>query len=76
MVHDSETWPKCPECGGRNFERRPFASDDIICLNCGYVSKGAESSAKPVNQPVADESEKDASGAEQSPRPSAGQFAL
>jgi transcription initiation factor TFIIIB Brf1 subunit/transcription initiation factor TFIIB len=62
MVHDSETWPKCPECGGRNFERRPFASDDIICLNCGYVSKGAESAPGPANQPVAKQSEKDAPG--------------
>ena len=54
-----EAWPTCTQCGGRSFERRPFASGDNICLSCGYVSKAAEGEREPVNQPVEDESEKD-----------------
>ena len=38
-----EAWPMCTHCGGRRFERRPFASEDrLICLDCGYVSKAED----------------------------------
>jgi hypothetical protein len=43
-----EAWPTCTQCGGRSFEHRPFASDDIICLNCGYVSKAEDGERQPV----------------------------
>jgi len=62
MVPGFEAWPKCPQCGGCRFERRPFVSDDNICLNCGYVSKAAESGREPVDQPVEDESVKEPTG--------------
>jgi len=52
-----EVWPKCPKCGGLHFERRPFVSEDSICLDCGYVSKAAGGERWPVNQPAENESE-------------------
>jgi hypothetical protein len=63
MAMSFEAWPKCTQCGGRHFERRPFASDDIICLECGYLSKAADCEREPVNQPAEDESDEDARGA-------------
>jgi hypothetical protein len=39
VVMSFEAWPRCAQCGGRHFERRPFVSNDNICLDCGYVSK-------------------------------------
>jgi hypothetical protein len=62
MDMDLEAWPTCTQCGGRSFERRPFASGDNICLNCGYVSKAADGEREPVNQPLEDESEKASRG--------------
>ena len=60
MTMSFEAWPKCTQCGGRHFERRPFASDDIICLECGYLSKAADCELAPVDQPVEDASDEDA----------------
>jgi len=60
MVMGPEAWPTCTQCGGRSFEHRPFASEDIICVNCGYVSKAADGERGPANQSGEDESEKDA----------------
>ena len=55
-----EAWPKCQECGGRSFERRPFASeDDIICLDCGFVSKAAaDGERERIDKLVGNKSEK------------------
>ena len=46
-----EAWPTCTQCGGRHFERRPFASGyDLICLVCGYVSKAADGEREPEGE--------------------------
>lgn len=58
MALGLEAWPKCTQCGGRRFERRPLASEDYICLDCGYVSKAADGEREPVNQPIDDEAGK------------------
>jgi hypothetical protein len=58
MDRGLEAWPKCTQCDGRRFERRPFASEDIICLNCGYVSKAADRERESAQQPIDDEPEK------------------
>ena len=59
MVMSFEAWPRCQECSGRSFERRPFASeDDIICLDCGFVSKAADGEREPIDKLLGNESEK------------------
>ena len=63
MVVGPQSWPKCTQCGGRRFERRPFVSEDaIICLGCGYVSKSAtDGELEPANQPEESETSGDKS---------------